>query len=108
MQSSLGTLAVTLSMIVAVFDAPAQRGATRKANEDVNSADLRQRSGLLPNENLLFNGWGVTPVGKHVPLGDMPLKMLIASDKTILVAVSAGFINVGLTLIDLETKRLAQ
>ncbi|MBI3850365.1 MAG: bifunctional YncE family protein/alkaline phosphatase family protein [Verrucomicrobia bacterium] len=81
---------------------------TRKANEDVNSADLRQRPGLKPDENLLFNGWGVSPAGKHVLLGDMPLKMMISPDQKMLVAVSAGFINVGLTLIDLEGKRVAQ
>ena len=101
-------IAIGLLIVLTGFNTHAQKNAARKANEDVNSAGLRQRSGLLPNENLLFNGWGMTPAGKHVPLGDMPLKMVISPDKKMLVAVSAGFINVGLTLIDLEGKRVTQ
>ena len=108
MQRSLLTLAVGLIIPLTAVNTPAQKGAARKANEEVNSAEVRQRPGLLPDGNLLFNGWGMTPAGTHVPVGDMPLKMLIAPDKKMLVAVSAGFNRVGLTLIDLEGKRVAQ
>ncbi|HZV36909.1 MAG TPA: hypothetical protein VFB72_20200, partial [Verrucomicrobiae bacterium] len=29
----------------------------RQADEDVNSAAVRERASLRPNTNLLFNGW---------------------------------------------------
>ena len=38
--------------------------ATRKADEDVRSPSVRMRAGLMPSQNLLFNGWGVTPGGR--------------------------------------------
>lgn len=86
----------------------AQQVPVRGANEDVRSPGLRERSGLTPNENLLFNGWGVTPAGEHVRMSDMALKLVISPDKKMLVAVSGGFSDTGLTLIDIANKRVAQ
>ncbi len=87
----------------------AQRLAVRQPTEDVGSASVRTRAGLQPNENLLFNGWGVTPAGTHVPLaGDMPLKMVVSPDGKTLAAVTSGYNNHGLTLIDVATKRVTQ
>jgi YVTN family beta-propeller protein len=63
---------------------------------------------MLPNQNLLFNGWGVTPAGTHVRTSDMTLKMIISPDKRMLVAVSGGYSNTGLTLLDLKTRQIAQ
>ena len=59
---------------------------TRAAHEPVGSAAVRERAGLLPSENLLFNGWGVTPAGAHVRVSDMALKMIVSPDKKMLVA----------------------
>src|SRR5438105_3954265 len=77
----------------------AQRLALRRAGDDVRSADVRDSAGLAPNENLLFNGWGVTPAGEHVALSDMPLKMVVSPDGQTLAAVNGGFSSTGLTLI---------
>ena len=52
--------------------------------------------------------WGVTPAGRQVKVSDMPLKMLVAPDGRALVAVSAGFTNTGLTLLDLATQSVTQ
>jgi len=81
---------------------------TRGPEEDVNSPAVRERTGLTPGANLLFNGWGVTPAGQHVPISDMALKMIVSPDKKMLVAVSGGFNNTGLTLFDLATQKVAQ
>src|ERR1041385_7965436 len=78
----------------------AQSLPLRNAQEDVNEPGLRLRPGLQPNANLLFSGGGITPAGHHVPISDLALKLVIAPDKKTLVAVSGGFQNTGLTLLD--------
>jgi YVTN family beta-propeller protein len=80
----------------------------RGPDEDVNSPAVRARPGLQPNENLLFNGWGVTPAGEHVPMSDLALKLVIAPDRKRLVAVHGGFTQHGLTLFDLATHKQTQ
>src|SRR5438270_7475614 len=62
----------------------------------------------LPGDNLLFNGWAVTPAGEHVKTSDLALKMIVAPDHKRLVAVSGGYNDQGLTLIDVATKRVTQ
>jgi YVTN family beta-propeller protein len=83
-------------------------GPTRQPHEDLNDAQVRTRPGMLPGQNLLHSGWGVTPAGTHLRVSDMPLKMIISPDKRVLVAVSGGFSNTGLTLIDLKTQMVSQ
>jgi len=80
----------------------------RPADVDVKDPGLRQTPNLSPNKNLLFNGWGVTPAGDAVNISDMPLKMVIAPDNNVLLAVSAGFNDTGLSLLDLHTKTVKQ
>src|SRR6478735_5545394 len=67
-----------------------------------------QETARKPGDNLLFNGWGVTPAGEHVTVGDLPLKMLVAPDRKRLVAVNAGYGPHGLTLIDIATRKVTQ
>ncbi len=81
---------------------------TRLPNEDLNDATVRTRPGMLPGDALLHSGWGVTPAGKHVHVSDMPLKMILSPDKKMLVAVSAGYSDTGLTLVSLKTHAVAQ
>ena len=80
----------------------------RPADTDVKDATLRQTPNLSPNKNMLFNGWGVTPAGEAVDISDMPLKMVIAPDKKVLVAVSGGFNDTGLSLLDLKSRTVKQ
>ena len=81
---------------------------TRQLVEDVNSATVRNRQGLAPGASLLFNGWGVTPAGEHVPCGDLALKILIAPDKKAAVAVCAGYNQVGVNVVSLDPKRATE
>lgn len=82
---------------------------TRGADEDVKSAELRQRQGLLPGDNLLFNGWGVTPAGRHVPIrSDLALKMVVSPDGQRLIAVTGGYNDHGLAVIDIAAGKLLQ
>ncbi|HEY8667782.1 MAG TPA: SMP-30/gluconolactonase/LRE family protein, partial [Tepidisphaeraceae bacterium] len=57
---------------------------------------------------LLFNGWGVTPAGDHAKISDMPLKMLLSKDGKTLITVSGGYSKEGLTLLDVETRKVTQ
>jgi len=69
---------------------------------------VRAAAGMLPGTNLLFNGWGLTPAGEQVQLSDMPLKMLCSSDAKVLLAVSGGFRDTGLSVIDVGTRKVKQ
>jgi len=57
--------------------------------------------------NTLFNGWKLTPAGRHVAINAMPQKMAIAPDGKTLAAVCAGRWD-GLALIDLKTETTKQ
>lgn len=76
--------------------------------EDVNAPTVRTRQHLTPNTNLLFNGWGLSPAGEHVAVGDMPLKLVVAPDGKAAVAVCAGYNEVGVSLVALDGKREVQ
>ena len=84
------------------------QGPVRKANEDVKDAAIREAAGLRPNENLLFNGWGVTPAGQHVPISDLPLKLVVSPDRKMLLAACVGFNDTGLALLDISSRRVTQ
>lgn len=71
---------------------------------DRDDAALRTQPGLSPDKNLLFNGWGLTPAGEPTPVSDLPLKMVVSPDGRVLAAVSGGYSNTGLTLINLSSK----
>ena len=85
-----------------------QQSPVRKADDDVKEARLREAAGLKPNENLLFNGWGVTPAGEHVPISDLALKLVVSPDKKMLLAASAGFNDTGLSLLDIASRKVTQ
>lgn len=80
----------------------------RTPDEDVNAAEVRLRERMLPGASLLFNGWGVTPAGTHASVGDMPLKLVIAPDHKAVVAVTAGYNQVGVYLVRLDASRAVQ
>src|SRR2546423_1540070 len=76
--------------------------------QDVNQPELRKKQGLHPGEKLLFSGWGLTPAGRHIPVTDLALKMVIAPDNKFLIAVHGGFNQHGVTVIDLAAQKEAQ
>ncbi len=80
----------------------------RQPSEEVNSPEVRQRQGLSPNTNLLFNGWGVTPAGQHCVISDLPLRLVVAPDQKRLLAVHGGYTKQGVTLIDPKTREQTQ
>src|SRR5580704_8168415 len=66
------------------------------------------KKALVPNEHLLFNGWGISPVGDHVRIGDMPLKLIASPDGKQLVTTTLGFAGVHVTTVDTATRAVIQ
>src|SRR4051812_23471351 len=102
------SLVVALAFSASAGLAQRPMSSTRGPDEDLNRPEVRERPGMLPGQNLLHTGWGVTPAGSHVRISDLALKMIISPDKKMLVAVSGGFNNTGLTLLDLKTQEVSQ
>src|SRR5664279_601124 len=51
---------------------------------------------------LLPNGWRLTPVGKQLPLGDLPLNIAVAPSKKLAAVTNNGESDQTIQLIDLE------
>lgn len=97
-------------ILLLLIGAQIQSGPTTRApHEDVNDPAVRERRGLLPGPNLLFNGWGVTPAGRHVPVpSDMVMKMVVSPDGERLVLVGGSFKETGVTVLDIATRQVTQ
>ncbi len=65
---------------------------------------------LLPGKQeshtLLPNGWRLTPAGRHVRVGDLPLKMALTPDRKYALVATNGYNDQGLALLDVETGRV--
>lgn len=57
--------------------------------------------------SVLFNGWGLTPVGRQVGINSMPLKLALSPDGKTLAAVCSGRWD-GVALIDLASEQITQ
>src|SRR5215469_17887579 len=98
-----------LSLCLSASMAFAQQLPQRNADQAVNSPDVRERSSLAPGDNLLFNGWGVTPAGEHLRItGDLPLKMIVSPDGKYLVSVSGGYTAEGITITSIADRHVTQ
>jgi YVTN family beta-propeller protein len=109
LKSAVAVCTLVSAAALAASNVIAQQNAVRQRDEDVRSEAVRTRSGLRPSETILFNGWGLTPAGTHVPLeGDMPLKMVVSPDGRTLAAATGGYNGVGLSLLDIATRKVTQ
>jgi len=53
---------------------------------------------------MLPNGWSLTPVGKSLPLGDLPLNIVISSSKKYMAVTNNGQSTQSIQLIDTKTQ----
>jgi YVTN family beta-propeller protein len=51
----------------------------------------------------LFNGWSLTPAGAQVRVGEVPLKLAISPDGTLVAAVCSG-LHPALTMVDVRSR----
>ena len=56
---------------------------------------------------LLPNGWSLTPAGKSLPLGDLPLNIKVSPDKKLLAVTNNGQSTQSIQLIDITTNTAA-
>ncbi|HEY6899499.1 MAG TPA: hypothetical protein VI233_02605, partial [Puia sp.] len=59
-----------------------------------------------PKKVLLPNGWSLTPVGKSLPLGDLPLNIAVSSSRRLLAVTNNGQSTQTLQLIDAEKEQV--
>ena len=59
------------------------------------------------NKTLLPNGWKLSPAGKSLPLGDLPLNMAISKSKKLMAVTNNGQSKQSLQLIDLVNEKIA-
>ena len=52
----------------------------------------------------LANGWGITPVGKHLSLGDLPLNLAVSPSGKLLAVTNNGHSDQSVQLVDTETQ----
>ncbi len=57
-------------------------------------ADIEKNKVVLPN------GWALTPVGKSIPVGDLPLNMAVSANKKLLAVTNNGQGKQSIQLID--------
>src|ERR1700760_193207 len=61
---------------------------------------------LLQKKVLLPNGWSLTPAGKNLELGDLPLNIAVSSSRRWLAVTNNGQSTQTLQLIDAEKEKV--
>ncbi|MBU3743756.1 MAG: bifunctional YncE family protein/alkaline phosphatase family protein [Sediminibacterium sp.] len=71
------------------------------------SFSLRAQLATPPDSNAvtLPNGWGLSPAGRSLPLGDLPLNMVLSSNKKLLAVTNNGQSIQSIQLIDPVTEK---
>jgi len=54
----------------------------------------------------LPNGWSLTPTGKQLPLGDLPLNIAVSSSKKLLAVTNNGQSKQSIQLIDVRSQKI--
>jgi YVTN family beta-propeller protein len=60
----------------------------------------------LPEPVQLPNGWGLTPAGKSLPLGDLPLNIAVSSSKKYMAVTNNGQSTQSIQLIDVLQEKI--
>ena len=61
---------------------------------------------LTANKVLLPNGWSLSPVGRSIPLGDLPLNIQLSPSNRLLAVTNNGESNQIIQLIDTKTETI--
>ena len=65
-----------------------------------------QRPGPLPDgKTLLPNNWRLSPAGKQIPVGDLPLGMAVTPDGKWLYVTNNGYSKQYVSVIDLQAQK---
>ena len=61
--------------------------------------------GMVSSKVLLPNGWSLSPAGRSIPLGDLPLNIAVSSSKKWMAVTNNGQSTQTLQLIDLKSEK---
>ena len=64
--------------------------------------------GKYQNYTLLPNGWRLTPAGKQVPVGELPLNMVVTKNERYAITSNSGMGINSLSVVDLKTLKEVQ
>ncbi|MGN6616415.1 MAG: alkaline phosphatase family protein, partial [Ilyomonas sp.] len=68
-------------------------------------SDAQTDTSIIAKKVELPNGWGLTPVGTSLPLGDLPLNIAVSSSKKYIAVTNNGQSTQTLQLIDVKAKK---
>lgn len=107
MRLRLTTLGLAGASIVALgLGAAARRPLLRPAH---TTHPVTGQALTVPGKDgsatLLFNGWKITPAGRHISTGDFLLGGAISPDGTTLAICNAGYDKHALHIVDLATEK---
>lgn len=68
-------------------------------------SQVTKTPGKADSKVLLSNGWSLTPVGRSLPLGDLPLNIAVSSSKKWIAVTNNGQSTQTLQLIDVKTEK---
>lgn len=69
-------------------------------------AGVTQSSTILPKKVTLPNGWSLSPAGRHLPLGDLPLNIVVSASGNLLAVTNNGQSVQSLQLVDPKTEKV--
>src|SRR3954463_7409020 len=71
-------------------------------------ASNKAQSPFVPKQNqrtLLPNGWWLSPAGKSLPLGDLPLNIAVSSSKKYIAVTNNGQSTQSILLFDVQKEK---
>jgi YVTN family beta-propeller protein len=72
----------------------------------LSTAVAQQPRVMAATRLLLPNGWSLSPAGKSLPLGDLPLNIVFSSSKKLLAVTNNGQSTQSIQLIDVKTEKI--
>jgi YVTN family beta-propeller protein len=71
----------------------------------INSSFAQTINELEKRRVMLPNGWSITPAGKNIAIGELPLNMIISNQKKYLAITNNGQSTHTIDLIDVQTEK---
>jgi YVTN family beta-propeller protein len=65
-----------------------------------------QTPGSKNGQILLSNGWSLSPAGRSLPLGDLPLNMAVSHNKKLIAVTNNGYSDQSIQLIDVAREKV--
>ncbi len=72
----------------------------------MNYTQAQPLNNAKSNQVLLPNGWTLTPAGKSIPLGDLPLNITVSDSKALMAVTNNGQSDQGIYLIDVNKQKI--